>query len=149
MYVSMHVPMSMTFQQARDYCLGQPEAYEDYPFGPDVCVYKVANKMFATLSDNKPVVGHQNISENHQALKLHHTDLQMNLKCDPDQAAALRDLFAGVVPGYHMNKRHWNTVYLQADVPDGEVQRMIEHSYRLVVNNLAAENKRRLLALLS
>lgn len=144
----MYVPMPMTFQQARDYCLCQPEAYEDYPFGPDVCVYKVANKMFATLSGSKPAVGHQDNSGNHKTLRLHHTDLQMNLKCDPDQAAALRDLFAGVVSGYHMNKRHWNTVYLQADVPDGEVQRMIEHSYRLVVNNLPAAQKRRLLAFL-
>jgi predicted DNA-binding protein (MmcQ/YjbR family) len=97
--------------------LGKPEAYEGFPFGPDVSVMKVANKMFATL------VGETGISS-------------MNLKCNPDEAIMLRDIFPAISPGYHMNKRHWNTIVLDASVPVGELERMIDHSYTLVVKGL-------------
>ena len=60
----------------------------------------------------------------------------MNLKCDPEQALALRDIFTAVVPGYHMNKAHWNTVILDGSIPRGEIERMIDHSYGLVVKGL-------------
>lgn len=107
----------MDYQQAREYMLGRPEAQEDFPFGPDVAVMKVRGKMFATLAMN----GHSP---------------RANLKCDPDEAVMLRDIFDSVIPGYHMNKRHWNTVILDGDVPRGEIERMIDRSYGLVVKSL-------------
>jgi predicted DNA-binding protein (MmcQ/YjbR family) len=107
----------MDYQQARTYLLSQPEAWEDFPFGADVAVMKVKGKMFATLGE---------------------TDGQarVNLKCDPDEATMLRDIFSAVLAGYHMNKRHWNTVILDGDVPLGEIERMMDRSYGLVVKNL-------------
>ncbi len=94
-----------------------PGTEETLPFGPDVLVYKVGGKMFALMApDEVPVT--------------------VNLKCDPDQALALRDRYEDVRPGYHMNKRHWNTVVLGGGVPDAELRRMLEHSYELVVASL-------------
>jgi predicted DNA-binding protein (MmcQ/YjbR family) len=107
----------VNFAAARRYLRKRPEAMEDFPFGPDVYVYKVAGKMFATLADGD-------------------TCAQMNLKCDPNEAQFLRDMFAAVQPGYHMNKTHWNTVLLDGSIPRGEIERMIERSYALVVKRL-------------
>lgn len=107
----------MDYQQARTYLLSHPEAWEDFPFGPDTAVMKVKGKMFATLGESAD-------------------SPRSNLKCDPDEAIMLRDIFAGVVPGYHMNKRHWNTVILDSDVPAGEIERMMDRSYGLVVKSL-------------
>ena len=103
--------------QARDYLLRKPAAYEDFPFGPEVQVYKVKKKMFATLAYAAGVA-------------------RINLKCDPQQALMLRDLFDAVIPGYHMNKTHWNTVILNGTIPAEEIQRMIDHSYTLVVKSM-------------
>ena len=102
---------------AKDYFLSLPEAWLDFPFDPDVYVFKVKKKMFGTLG-----------WENDLA--------RINLKCDPDQALLLRDVFPAVLPGYHMNKQHWNTVLLDGSVPVGELGRMIDHSYALVVKKL-------------
>lgn len=107
----------MDYQSAKNYLLAKPGAREDFPFGTDVLVSKVKGKMFATLSFNKNIAN-------------------MNLKCDPNHAFELRDLFDSVIPGYHMNKKHWNTVILDDSIPDGEIERMIDHSYALVVKNL-------------
>ena len=107
----------MNFDTARVYLLQRPEAFEDFPFGPDVYVYKIRNKMFATL------VGDDD-------------GARMNLKCDPDEALFLRDTFEAVVPGYHMNKTHWNTVLLDGSIPRGELERMVDRSYGLVVKSL-------------
>ena len=107
----------MDVDAARQYLLGKPEAIEDYPFGPDVAVMKVRGKMFATLGEEQG-------------------EGRMNLKCDPDQALALRDIFDAVMPGYHMNKKHWNTIKLDGSIPRGEIERMIDHSYALVVGGL-------------
>ena len=107
----------MGFDAAREHLLRRPEAVEDFPFGPDVYVYKVAGKMFALLTDDDGAA-------------------QMNLKCDPHEAQFLRDMFDAVQPGYHMNKTHWNTVLLDGSIPRGEVERMIERSYALVVRRL-------------
>ncbi|GAB5415670.1 MAG: MmcQ/YjbR family DNA-binding protein [Congregibacter sp.] len=115
----------MNYDDARDYLLSQPEAWEDTPFGPDVAVMKVIDKMFATLSLDKGIG-------------------QMNLKCDPDEALMLRDIFPAVRPGYHMNKRHWNTVVLDGSVPRGEIERMVENSYALVVAGLPATKRKAL-----
>ncbi len=107
----------MNFDQAKHYLLNKPEAIEDYPFYPDVAVFKVKGKMYATLSVDDGVA-------------------RMNLKCDPEQALTLRFFFDGVKPGYHMNKKHWNTVTLDGSVPDYDTQKMIDHSYGLVVKGL-------------
>ncbi|NIB39637.1 MmcQ/YjbR family DNA-binding protein [Pseudomaricurvus alkylphenolicus] len=107
----------MNFDQAKRYLLAKPEALEDYPFYPDVAVFKVKGKMYATLSRDDGVP-------------------HMNLKCDPEQALALRTVFESVRPGYHMNKKHWNTLVLDDSIPSHEVERMIDHSYSLVVRGL-------------
>ena len=116
----------MDFQQARDYMLSRPEAWEDFPFGAETAVMKVKGKMFATLSINKGVAA-------------------TNLKCDPDEALMLRDIFTAVKPGYHMNKRHWNTVVLDGSIPDGEIERMMDRSYGLVVKGLGKVEREALL----
>jgi predicted DNA-binding protein (MmcQ/YjbR family) len=103
--------------EVRRYLLGKPEAVEDYPFGPEVAVMKICGRMFATLTEGR------------------HT-ARMNLKCEPREALMLRDIFPAVLPGYHMNKRHWNTVVLDGSIPRGEIERMIDSSYRLVVRGL-------------
>lgn len=107
----------MNFDGARAYLSNRPDAFEDFPFGPDVYVYKIRGRMFATLVESDGVA-------------------RMNLKCDPDEAIFLRDTFAAVRPGYHMNKTHWNTVILDGSIPRGEVERMIDRSYALVVKKL-------------
>ena len=116
----------MKYADARALLLAQPEAREDFPFGPDVAVMKIEGKMFATLAENAGVA-------------------QTNLKCDPDEAVMLRDIFSAIIPGYHMNKRHWNTVILDGSVPVGEIERMIENSYKLVVAGLPARPRKALL----
>jgi predicted DNA-binding protein (MmcQ/YjbR family) len=107
----------MDYQATRHYLLSKPEALEDFPFGPDVAVFKIRGKMFATLA------WHEGIA-------------RTNLKCDPQEAIALRTVFDAVLPGYHMNKRHWNTVLLNATVPGVEIRRMIDRSFALVVKGL-------------
>jgi predicted DNA-binding protein (MmcQ/YjbR family) len=103
--------------ELRDHCLSFAGAEETFPFGPDVSVFKVAGKMFA-LS------------------QLDAESLRVGLKCDPELAESLREANAAVIPGYHLNKRHWNTVILDGSLPDDAVRNMIEDSYDLVVSKL-------------
>ncbi len=118
----------MTNIEVVKYLLAKPEALEDFPFGPQASVYKIQEKMFALLT--------------------YRNDLwQLNLKCEPHQASALRDIFPSVLPGYHMNKTHWNTILLDDTVPGGELRRMIDHSYALVVSGLKKVDRQRLLML--
>jgi predicted DNA-binding protein (MmcQ/YjbR family) len=107
----------MRYKAVKTYLLKKPEAVEDYPFGPEAAVFKVKDKMFAILSK-------------HQGNDI------VNLKCDPNEALMLRDLFDAVIPGYHMSKVHWNTVILNGTVPPKEIQRMIDRSYGLIVKSL-------------
>lgn len=94
--------------------LSKPGAEETLPFGPDTLVYKVGGKMFALTSpDDFPS--------------------SVNLKCDPDRALALRDQYPAITPGYHMNKRHWNTLILDGSVPGKLIRELIDHSYELVI----------------
>lgn len=123
----------MNYTTARQYLLGRPEAFEDFPFGPDVAVFKIATKMFATLVNSKSG------EKDSDALIA-----RMNLKCDPHEAAILRDIFPAIIPGYHMNKRHWNTVILDGTIPRGEIERMIDNSYALVVRSLPSATRRAL-----
>ncbi len=103
-------------QSFREYCLAKPQATESTPFGDTVLVFKVRGKIFALLSfDEVPA--------------------RVNLKCDPDLALELRDRFEQVRPGYHMNKKHWNTVDLESGIPEAELRTMIDHSYELVVKS--------------
>ena len=107
----------MDLAQFREYCLGKACATEGMPFGPDVLVFKIGGKMFAlTALDEMPTI--------------------VNLKCDPDLALELRDRYEQVTPGYHMNKRHWNSVEIEGGLPDAALRKMIDHSYDLVAKKL-------------
>src|SRR5438132_2363020 len=107
----------------REYCLTKPNATEGTPFGETVLVFKVAGKMFALMSLNE-------------------VPTTVNLKCDPDLALDLRDRYEQVRPGYHMNKKHWNTVEIEGGITDAEVRKMIDHSYDLVVDTLPKSRAR-------
>ncbi len=98
-------------------CNAKPGSVEDYPFGDEVAVFKVVGKMFA-LVELGPAPG------------------SVSLKCDPDLAAGLRRRYAAITAGYHLNKRHWNTVTLDGSVPGDELLDLIDHSYELVVARL-------------
>jgi predicted DNA-binding protein (MmcQ/YjbR family) len=129
----------MNYDQAKKTLLSKPEAFEDFPFGPEVAVIKIKDKMFATLGlDTTGMYDHllQNAAQKPLAC--------MNLKCDPDQALGLRDIFPAVLPGYHMNKAHWNTIVLNSSIPVSEIERMIDHSYGLVVKSLKAAQRKSL-----
>ena len=107
----------MDAAEFREYCLTKAGATEGTPFGPDVLVFKVGGKMFALAAlDEVPTT--------------------VTLKCDPDLALDLRDRYEQIKPGYHMNKKHWNTIKIEGGIPAVELRRMIDHSYELVVNNL-------------
>lgn len=116
----------MDYQDCQSYLLAQPQVIKDFPFGDDVEVYKVSGKMFATLAVGKMGKGDDNGNKH----------WWMNLKCDPHEAVILRDIFPAVIPGYHMNKQHWNTIILDGTIPKGEIERMIDNSFNLVVSKL-------------
>jgi predicted DNA-binding protein (MmcQ/YjbR family) len=115
----------MDAAELRGHCLSFPEAEETFPFGPETSVFKVAGKMFA-LS------------------QLDADPLRVSLKCEPQLAEALRAAHAAVLPGYHLNKRHWNTVIVDGSLPDEAVRDMIEDSYDLVVSKLSRARRRAL-----
>jgi predicted DNA-binding protein (MmcQ/YjbR family) len=116
----------MDLAKFREYCLSKPAATEGTPFGPDVLVFKVSGKMFALAS-------------------LDEIPARVNLKCDPDLALELRDRYEQVTPGYHMNKKHWNTVEIESGIPAAELRKMIDHSYELVVKSLPRKAREKLL----
>ena len=116
----------MDLETFREYCLEKAAATESTPFGEDVLVFKVAGKMFALAA-------------------LDEIPSTVNLKCDPDLALELRDRYEQVRPGYHMNKKHWNTVEIDSGIPDREVRKMIDHSYELVVKGLPRAMRAKLL----
>ncbi len=115
----------MDSETFREYCLNKPDATESTPFGEDNLVFKVGGKMFALLS-------------------LDEVPARVNLKCNPDLALELRDRYEQVRPGYHMNKKHWNTVELGAGIPEPELHKMIDHSYELVVSGLPRATRSKL-----
>lgn len=108
----------MDLAEFREYCLRKAGATEGTPFGPDVLVFKVSGKMFALAT-------------------LEEVPATVNLKCDPDLALDLRDRYEQVRPGYHINKKHWNSVEIEAGIPDREIQKIIDHSYKLVIERSA------------
>jgi predicted DNA-binding protein (MmcQ/YjbR family) len=105
-------------------CASFPGAVEDYPFGDGVAVFKVGGRMFALVA-------------------LEGSPGFVNLKCDPALALELRARFASVRPGYHADKRHWNTIELDGGLPDDELRELVEHSYQLVVARLPRAERSR------
>lgn len=106
----------MDIEKLREYCISKKGVTEEFPFGADTLVFKVGGKMFALTGLNE--------------------DLSINLKCDPELAIDLRERYPAVQPGYHMNKTHWNTVYINGSVSDKLVCEWIDHSYDEVVSKL-------------
>lgn len=107
----------MDIECLRDYCLSKPAATEDFPFDEEVLVFKVAGKAFLLTSISNFV--------------------SLNVKCDPERAAELRDQYTGVTPGFHMNKKHWNTLLLDGSLTDRFILEQIDHSYDCVVAGLS------------
>jgi predicted DNA-binding protein (MmcQ/YjbR family) len=104
----------MNIEILREYCISKKGATESFPFGEETLVFKVTGKIFALVNLDG--------------------DLSINLKCDPVLAIDLRERYSAVTPGYHMNKKHWNTVLLDGSVPDKEVFSWIDHSYNLIAD---------------
>lgn len=112
----------MNFQQLDTYIRAKQGVTFDYPFDEKVRVYRIAEKMFALTSEDRPI--------------------SVNLKCDPIYALELRSLYEGIIAGYHMNKKHWNTVTVEdSDVDDETVEELIDHSYDLVLDKLTKKQK--------
>jgi len=107
----------MDHKTIEEYILSMPNSRLDYPFGEKVAVYKVADKMFAIISEDK-------------------NPLQLSLKCDPQLAVTLREKYETVLEGYHLNKKHWNTILLTGQLPIEELQSLILLSYNLVTDNV-------------
>ena len=107
----------MDIEQLREYCLSKPGTEETLPFGPDTLVYKVCGKVFLLTG-------------------LDSEEFLFNVKCDPDKAIELREEFSCVLPGYHMNKKHWNTIVVDGSVSSKQLKEWIDHSYELVVESL-------------
>ncbi|MFN5606094.1 MAG: MmcQ/YjbR family DNA-binding protein [Bacteroidota bacterium] len=103
----------MTLGELLDYVLSKPETEETLPFGPDVLVLKTNGKMFLLVP-------------------LEVDPLRFNAKCDPERSVLLRAEYEGILPGYHMDKKHWNTILLDGSIPTALVRELIDHSYDLV-----------------
>lgn len=114
----------MNVEEFRAYCLALPYAEERFPFDETTLVFCIGGRMFAMVD-------------------LEHADC-VNLKCDPDVAVELRDKYEGVQPGWHMNKKHWNTVALSADVPASIIRQMANDSFRLVYAKLTRKEREKL-----
>lgn len=110
----------MNLEEIRIYCLSKGQVTESFPFDNETLVFKLDTKIFALLSLNGNSI---------------------NLKCDPDKAIELRAEFYGVLPGYHMNKKHWNTIQLDADVHDEVLNELIDHSYSLVFHSFSKKRQ--------
>ncbi len=105
--------MTVNIEELRDYCLSRPGAEEDFPFGPDTLVYKINGKIFLLAGlDQNPV--------------------QFNVKCDPEKAVQLREEYSCILPGYHMNKKHWNTIIADGSVSNDLLKEWIDESFELV-----------------
>ena len=114
----------MELQNIIDFCAAKPGASEDFPFDETTLVFKVAGKMFALVNLTPPY--------------------SINLKCDPVLAEKLRQKFAAVQPGYHMNKQHWNTVQIDNSIKDDLIRQWIDDSYALVVSKLSKKIRNKL-----
>ena len=115
----------MNIESFREYCLLKREVTEELPFGPDTLVYKVMGKLFA-------LCGVANIPGS------------CNLKCDPERAQELREKYPSIIPGYHMNKKHWNTIVWDGSISDKLIEELIDHSYNLVVAGIPVRQRNQL-----
>lgn len=111
----------MTITFFREYCLSKPGTSEDTPFDENTLCFKVGGKIFAIID-----------------IELFES---VNLKCDPEKAVELREHYSGIVPGYHMNKKHWNTVKFDGSVSDKMILELVDHSYELVLESLPKKTK--------
>lgn len=111
----------MNIEDLREYCLAKKGTTESFPFDEDTLVFKVVDKMFCLTSLSEPD--------------------SINLKCDPEKAIALREEYPGVLPGYHMNKKRWNTVMLNEGISYQLIREWIDHSYEEVVKKLSKKEK--------
>ncbi|MCF2857878.1 MmcQ/YjbR family DNA-binding protein [Pseudoalteromonas sp. SMS1] len=124
----------MDQKSVHTYLQAKPGTFITKPFAQEVDVYKVQHKMFATLYEGKE--GQTNA--NGEPI------WWLNLKCDPDEALLLRDKYSSIVPGYHMNKRLWNTIVLDGSIPEDELRKLIDDSYNIVVDNLPTAQREEL-----
>ena len=114
----------MDLETIRKYCLEKKSSGESFPFGESTLVFKVSGKIFLLMSlDSLP--------------------LRINLKCDPDKAEELREVYSSVIPAFHMNKKHWNTIILDGQVSAKLIREMIDDSYALVVQSLPPQRKKK------
>jgi predicted DNA-binding protein (MmcQ/YjbR family) len=116
----------MNTEELRDYCLQKPFVEEGMPFGDDTLVFKVGGKIFLLTSLDK--------------------SNRFNVKCDPERAIELREQYSEVIPGYHMNKANWNTVYMDGSLTRKQLLEMIDHSYNLIFDSLPKKIKAELLS---
>ena len=116
----------MDIETLREYCLAKKAVTEDFPFGEDTLVFRVMNKIFLLVS----------LSSN---------PLQFNAKCDPGKAIELREQYDAIIPGYHMNKQHWNTVIMDGRLSNTLITEIINDSYNLIVKSLSKKNREALL----
>ena len=115
----------MDLETIRKYCLEKKSVTESFPFGETTLVFKVRGKVFLLIGlDNLP--------------------LQFNVKCDPEKAEELREEYSSVIPAFHMNKKHWNTVILNGQIPSKQIREMIDDSYELVVRSLPVSERKKL-----
>ena len=115
----------MNIEQFRSYCLSKKYVTENFPFDDVTLVFKVAGKMFALSG-------------------LNHQPLTANLKCDPEKAIQLREENSDIIAGFHMNKKHWNTVSLEGNLSNKLIEELVDHSYNLVVNGLTKKKQKEL-----
>lgn len=116
----------MNIETLREYCLAKKEAEEGFPFGESTLVFKVRGKIFLLAGLEDPI-------------------LQFNVKCDPERAIEWRERFSSILPGYHMNKKMWNTVIVDGSIPGKLLREMIDDSYQLVVASLPKKDRKGLL----
>ena len=116
----------MNLESLNQYLLSKKTATSSYPFDETTLVFKVVNKLFALIAEDE-------------------TPLRINLKCDPEETQILRSMHQSIIPGYHMNKEHWNTVILDGSLPDELIYKMIDDSYNLVVSGLKISDRDTLL----
>ncbi|MEX1383085.1 MmcQ/YjbR family DNA-binding protein [Lutibacter sp.] len=115
----------MNIEQFRNYCLSKKHVTESFPFDEVTLVFKVANKMFALSG-------------------LEHHPSTVNLKCDPEKAIELRAQYSDVIEGFHMSKKHWNTITIEGNLSNELIEELIDHSYNLVVNGLTKKLQKEL-----
>jgi len=116
----------MNVEEISEYCNSKKGVTEEFPFDEETLVFKVMGKMFALIP-------------------LERIPFQINLKCDPEQAIELREIYSSVQPGYHMNKQHWNTIMIDGRLKKNLVLEWIDHSYDLVVEGLKKSDRVKLL----